>query len=242
MNNADISLWYELSLNYYNRAIKYGTSENRKMYLDLAAESAKHTIKEAPLKWKYWNLLGVICTSKDINNLSLAQHCFIKALDIDRKLAVVWTNLGVLYLTQNQEMMANKAFKFAQQSQPSYANAWTGQAQVAEVCLPDEAIDLLLHSISLGYHDESAIQYAYRVCMLLNESEKEKRTKYYVEHLNAIASAIDSITWYCNANDTNLSAEALSYFGYLNNTQQNWRVAVKTFKMAANQTQDSSNR
>lgn len=64
LNSTDLSLWYELSLNYYNRSIKYGTSETRKKHLDMAAEVAKHIIKEAPHKWKYWNLLGVICTTK----------------------------------------------------------------------------------------------------------------------------------------------------------------------------------
>lgn len=36
----------------------------RKKHLELAAEAAKHIIKEAPHKWKYWNLLGIICTTK----------------------------------------------------------------------------------------------------------------------------------------------------------------------------------
>lgn len=64
LNTSDVSLWYELALNYYSRSIKYGTNETRRKYLDLAAEAAKHIIKEAPHKWKHWNLLGVICTTK----------------------------------------------------------------------------------------------------------------------------------------------------------------------------------
>lgn len=75
MNTADLSLWYELSLNYYNRAIKYGTNETRKKHLDLAAEAAKHIIKEAPHRWKYWNLLGVICTTNG-KNRTLIQTIF----------------------------------------------------------------------------------------------------------------------------------------------------------------------
>lgn len=64
INAADLSLWYELCLNYYNRATKYGTTETRKKHLELAAETAKYIIKEAPHKWRYWNLLGIICTAK----------------------------------------------------------------------------------------------------------------------------------------------------------------------------------
>lgn len=64
LSNSSVSLWYELSLNYFKRSIKYGTDETKKKYLSLAAEAAKHVIKEAPHKWKHWNLLGVISTTK----------------------------------------------------------------------------------------------------------------------------------------------------------------------------------
>lgn len=134
------------------------------------------------------------------------------------------------------------AFTQAQQAEPAYANAWTGQAQVAEILAPTETIDLLRHSITLGYHDESAIQYAYWVCSLLNDHGNQKRRSYYVEHLNAVASAIDSITWYCNANETNLSPEALSFLGYLNHNQRNWNVAVRAFQNATDHIEQSSHR
>lgn len=139
-------------------------------------------------------------------------------------------------------MWANTAFRQAQQSEPTYANAWTGQAQVAEIVQPKEAIDLLRHSITLGYHDESAIQYAYWVCSLLNDTKNQKRTQYYVEHLNAISSAIDTITWYCNANETNITSEALSFLGYLNYNQRNWRIAIPTFQAATQQIEQSPKR
>lgn len=179
----------------------------------------------------------------DINNLALAQHCFIKALEIDRKLAVTWTNLGILYLNQGQSKMANIAFKQAQQSEPTYANAWSGQAQIAETMgKTDEMIDLFQHSISLGYHDESAIQYAYSVCSLLNDTDNDKRKQYYIEHLDAVSSGIDSITWYCNANESHLSPEALSFLGYLNHYQCNWPIAVRAFQNGTDLIEPSAKR
>lgn len=159
--------------------------------------------------------------------------------------------MGILYLAQGRKNLsemrkmariANTAFKQAQQSEPTYANAWTGQALLAEILAPKETIDLLRHSITLGYHDESAIQYAYWVCTLLNDSENLKRTQYYVEHLNAISSAIDSITWYSNANEKNITSEALSVLGYLNYNQRNWRIAIPTFQSASEQIEQSPNR
>lgn len=172
----------------------------------------------------------------------MAQHCFIKALELDRKLAVAWTNLGVLYLDQGQTIMANVAFKQAQQSEPTYANAWTGQAQIAEIMGSDEKIDLLRHSISLGYHNESAIQYAYSVCKLLDDTDNDKRKQYYIEHLDAISSGIDSITWYCNANESDRSLEALSFLGYLNQYQRNWPIAIRAFQSAADLIEKSDDR
>lgn len=56
-----------MALNYYNRSMKYGTTETRKKHLDLAAEVAKHIIKEVPYKWKFWNLLGVVCATKGMD-------------------------------------------------------------------------------------------------------------------------------------------------------------------------------
>lgn len=242
LNSSDISLWYELSLNYYNRAMKYGTPDTAKKYLDLAAESAKHTIRKAPQKWKHWNLLGVICTTPQVRNLPLSQHAFIRALKIERKLAVVWSNLGVLYLQQGQVTMAKAAFAQAQQSQPSYAQAWSGQAQIAEILDPAQAIDLLQHSASLCYHDETAIQYAYWVCRLLDESTDVKRVQYHVEHMHVIARALDSITWHCNANDSRITEEALSFLGYLNHAERNWRTAIAAYTKATESILESPNR
>lgn len=181
-------------------------------------------------------------SSLDLNNLALAQHCFIKALELDRKLAVAWTNLGILYLDQGQTKMANVAFKQAQQSEPTYANAWTGQAQIAEILESNETIDLLRHSISLGYHDESAIQYAYSVCSLLDDTKNDKRKQYYIEHLDTVSSGIDSITWYCNANESHLSSEALSFLGYLNHYQRNWPIAIRAFQNATDLIEQSTKR
>lgn len=177
-----------------------------------------------------------------MENLPLAQHCFIKALELDRKLATVWTNLGALYVTQGKYKMANIAFTQGQQAEPTYANAWTGQAQIAEIMDPKETIGLLRHAVTLAYHDESAIQYAYWICSLLNDLANEKQTRFYIEHLNVVTWAIDSIDWYCDANNENLTPEALSYKGYLNYYQQNWRIAIRTFKRATEGIEKSKTR
>lgn len=146
--------------------------------------------------------------------------------------------------------LANAIFSQAQQSEPSYPNAWTGQAHIAEMFEPLETVDLLKHSISLGYNDESAIRYAYWVCSLLNNFDEqtdnkkqiEKKLRYAIENLHAISSALDSITWYCDAKDNEITAEALCCLGYLYYKQRNWRNACKAFKFAAEKTVDKQQR
>lgn len=72
IRESDYLLWYELGLSYYLRAVKYGIESNRKQILDLAVEATKRTIKLSSSRWKSWNLLGVICTTKGEKKLALS--------------------------------------------------------------------------------------------------------------------------------------------------------------------------
>lgn len=241
INATDELLWYELAINYYNRAIRYGTESTKRKLVDLATEATKHVIKLSPGRWKHWNLLGVICTTEEINNPRLAQHCFIKALELDKKSAVVWTNLGVLYLSKSihNASMANAAFTHAQQSEPSYSNAWTGQAQIAELVDSTETIDLLKHSISLSCCDQSALRYAHWVCTYLNDSDPltstislDSRLRYAIENMHAIPTALDALTSYCRSKGADVSPEGLTFLGILHFKQRNWNSAINAFNQA----------
>ncbi|XP_037044257.1 tetratricopeptide repeat protein 37 [Bradysia coprophila] len=236
IRSSDDLLWYELGLSYYLRAIKYGNATNRKEILELAAESAKHTIKLCATRWKSWNLLGVICTTKEINNLPLAQHCFVKALNIDKKCACSWTNLGVLYLIQGQIKLANKAFGRSQQADTGFINAWTGQAYIAErIGEEDEAMDLFKHSTSLGYSSESAVGFTHWVCSVLHSKDlmADQKFRYTIEKLNAIPIALDSIIWFCDAEDDKATPESLCFLGYLYYRQRLWSKAIESYKRAS---------
>lgn len=60
--------------------------------------AGKHAVKLCSSTWLHWNLLGVICMSPYVKNYALAQHAYIMAIDKDFNNAVVWSNLGTLYL------------------------------------------------------------------------------------------------------------------------------------------------
>ena len=57
----------------------------------------------------------------------LAQHCFIKSLQLNDNNAITWTNLGVFYLLNENLKLAHECFKKSQAIDPEYSVAWIGQ-------------------------------------------------------------------------------------------------------------------
>ncbi|XP_055636051.1 tetratricopeptide repeat protein 37 [Toxorhynchites rutilus septentrionalis] len=237
MNAEDSFLWYELALNHYRQSNRFCFDENdRRKRLLSAVEFAKQSIKLEPNRWQNWNLLGAISVSKEINNLALAQHCFIEAISLDKKSAAVsWTNLGIMYLLQNSTTLANKAFGRAQQTDTTYINAWIGQAVIAEqIGQADEAMDLFRHCTQLGYHPESSLGYPHWVCSILNEEDyrRNKRYQFAIDNMHALPLSHDCITWHCEDKNGEASVEAFRFLGYLSNRLELWRTASSAFERA----------
>lgn len=236
ISNDDVLLWYELALSYYMRASKYGKNDSAKKYLELALKTAKHTVKLMPNRWMNWNLMGVICSTAEIHQLALAQHCFIKALQLNKKSAVPWTNLGVLYLQQGELKLANKVFGRAQQAETNFVNGWNGQAFIAEIMgETDEAMDLFKHCTSLQYTPESAIGFAHFVCILLSDPKAmmQPRYRYIIERMHAVPSALDAIEWFCKSEADDKTLESLCFMGYLYHQMRLWPNAIRAFRRAA---------
>uniref|UniRef100_T1GA06 Uncharacterized protein n=1 Tax=Megaselia scalaris TaxID=36166 RepID=T1GA06_MEGSC len=185
----DNNLWYDISLcNYYTGVIFPEKSITK---FDMALKSCMKSLQIQPTMWKSWNLLGVLNSTEIIDNLPMAQHCFIKALNLERKSAMVWVNLGSLYLKLTEIKLANEAFLRAQHAEPDYLCAWMGQAMVGELIGVDEleVMDLFRHCTQLNFHIESALGYAHWVCSILANEAKVKKNiyKYAIETMNAKA-------------------------------------------------------
>ncbi|XP_053680924.1 tetratricopeptide repeat protein 37 [Anopheles nili] len=238
--------WYELAANVYRRAVKLSRhaheekhehiSERLKL-LGTARDMAKHSIKLDPGRWQNWNLLGVICATKEFNNLALAQHCFVEAVTIERKSsAAAWCNLGVLYLMAGPLNLANKAFSRAQQCDTTFMNPWIGQAMIAErVGQMDEAMDLFRHCTQLGYHRESAIGYAHWVCTIVNEDNYREngRYRFAIDTMAALPIAHDCIIWYCSDLAEQASVSALAFLGNISSRLGLWRTASEAYYKAS---------
>uniref|UniRef100_A0AAG5CT63 Tetratricopeptide repeat protein 37 n=1 Tax=Anopheles atroparvus TaxID=41427 RepID=A0AAG5CT63_ANOAO len=242
-------LWYELSKNYFQRATMVVPSQGqaggsvvdsdrseRMKLLSMAREMAKQSIRLDPTRWQNWNLLGVICATEEVKNLALAQHCFVEAVTVDRKTAAAaWSNLGVLYLANNQIGLANKAFSRAQQCDTTFRNAWIGQAMIAEtIGQGEEAMDLFRHCTQLGYHRESALGYAHWVCTIVNEDnyQQHERYRFAVDDMAALPVSHDSITWHCADLAERASMPALRFLGNISSRLGLWRTATEAYRRA----------
>uniref|UniRef100_A0A1A9UF77 Tetratricopeptide repeat protein 37 n=1 Tax=Glossina austeni TaxID=7395 RepID=A0A1A9UF77_GLOAU len=227
-------LWYELALCYYYMADYI--NEEAENHLDMAAKACQMAIKEQSNRWQNWNLLGVINMHQIKENYPMAQHCFIQALNLDRKSYTTWTNLGVLYLRLHEIKLANQAFQRAQQSSPIYPNAWIGQAMIAEtINEEEEALDLFRHCQQFEFHSESALGYAHWVCNILCDPGRCQlpHYKHAINNMHADVMALDAINWYAINEEKETSVSALSLQGFLSERQKLYRPAVKAYTEAA---------
>ncbi|PGH23824.1 hypothetical protein AJ80_02072 [Polytolypa hystricis UAMH7299] len=97
---------------------------------------------------EFWNALGVATTSP---SPKVAQHSFVRSLHLNDKNPHVWTNLGALYLLNNEHELANEAFTKAQSADPDFSHAWVGQGLLA-LLYGDatEARELFTHAFEIG--------------------------------------------------------------------------------------------
>ncbi|XP_017066147.1 tetratricopeptide repeat protein 37 [Drosophila eugracilis] len=226
-------LWYEMSVASYYSAIYI--PEEAKSHLETAAKVCKMAIKERCNRWQNWNLLGVINMHSEYENLPLAQHCLIQAVELERKCYTAWTNLGVLYIKLNEIRLANDAFTRAQQSSPVYANAWIGQAMVAETIGDrEEAFDLFRHCQQFDYHPEAALGFTHWVCEMLSDpsSRNKPHIRHAIEHMYADVYALDAINWYVQNEEADASIASLSFQGFLYDRKKLYHQAIETLNRA----------
>ncbi|XP_017839970.1 tetratricopeptide repeat protein 37 [Drosophila busckii] len=226
-------LWYELAICSYLYALYM--PEEAKTHLETSAKACKMAIKECSSRWQNWNLLGVINMHTVHEQLPVAQHCFIQAIELDRKSYTSWTNLGVLYIKVGNIRLANEAFKRAQQSSPIYANAWIGQALVAEtIGEQEEAFDLFRHCQQFDYHPEAALGFAHWVCYVLSDPQLRSKphNKHAIDHMHADIYALDAINWYVQNEEADASVSSLTFQGFLCARQHLYKQAINAFTRA----------
>jgi len=161
--------WYNLGWTEYRAHIvtleqhRDDTKKKPLRFLKACVQSFKKAIELEAGNADFWNALGIVTMEM---NPKVSQHSFIRSLYLNEKSARAWTNLGTLYLLQNDLQLASEALTRAQSTDPEYAHAWLAQGLLAQ-CLGEtsEAANLFTHAFEIA--DSSSIlvkrQYALSV-------------------------------------------------------------------------------
>lgn len=232
-------LWHDLACCYFSQVHLDNQIDKRTIAIQ-SMEAAKQAIRLNPTTWIHWNLLGVISMSSEVKNYSLAQHCWIMAIDCEPNNAIAWTNLGTLYLYLNDPYMANTAFSRAQRADPDYSDSWIGQAIIAESIQRLEAMDLFRHAVELGYHPQAAIGYAHWVLKTLLNSDAKKNPlfSYAIDKMYAIPVAADAMTWFIDSEPNSVIGRNI--LGLLLERQKLYKPASCEFTEALKFTDDDN--
>lgn len=126
-SHAQAVAWYNLGY-AEQRAFTCSSAKAGKAHLRAAVRCFKRAIELEAGNAEFWNALGVVTTTL---NPKVAQHSLVRSLHINELNAKVWTNLGVLYMLQNDYELAHQAFGRAQSTDPEYAHAWVGEGLIA---------------------------------------------------------------------------------------------------------------
>ncbi|CAK5265358.1 unnamed protein product [Mycena citricolor] len=165
-NTALGSAWYDLGMSLLCISRKLFTGDVQTRVQAQAQESLKHALREDPGNDLYWVGLG---DANFLTHAKMAQHAYIKALEIDFQNARTWSNLGLLYLRQNDVDLANQAFLRAQTLDPEWTVAWVGQALVASANGHEvDSTALLEHALLRHHQPEADLEFASRTIKRLH--------------------------------------------------------------------------
>uniref|UniRef100_A0A6Q2Y8Y9 Tetratricopeptide repeat domain 37 n=1 Tax=Esox lucius TaxID=8010 RepID=A0A6Q2Y8Y9_ESOLU len=226
------NLWYDLGLNFYHQArlapCVQGEEHSSPLFLEKALQCVKKAIMLNSSNHSYWNTLGVVAMSRE--NYALAQHSFIKSVQVEPNNVVAWTNLGALYLKKENVELSHEAFKIAQSLEPLYVNCWIGQALIAETVGSYDTMDLFRHTTELSTHMEGVKGYAHWVCAtLLDKSNRDSELyRYNIVQMNAVSAAQVSLSKYTERIQTD--PVAFIMLGFLNEHLQLKKQAVLAYQ------------
>ena len=135
----NVSSWQDLALSFHYRWLlckngqeKVDEKDNIKgSYKDQCFAAIRKALALCPKDYTLWNILGVFAIRMH-GDTGLAQHSFVRSIGLSSN-AIAWANLGVLYFTQARPELANKAFKEAQNQDPTHLQVNCLSAKVKEI-------------------------------------------------------------------------------------------------------------
>ncbi|KAH7085217.1 hypothetical protein BKA63DRAFT_499206 [Paraphoma chrysanthemicola] len=150
--HAQAVAWYNLGWTEYRAHVcleQEGDNDGSlTTFLRASMKCFKRAIELEAGNSEFWNSLGVITTTL---SPKVAQHAFVRSLHLNDRSVYTWTNLGALYLLQNDTELAHQAFSRAQSQDPDYSLAWVGEGIVALLFGDaNEALSHFTHAFELA--------------------------------------------------------------------------------------------
>ncbi|KAG9127255.1 Superkiller protein 3 [Ceratobasidium sp. 392] len=140
--------WAGIAIPLSNAKPSEETDESRKRLDAAAVNAVKHALRRDPSNGGLWSLYGSLLFSTDAK---VAQHAYIKAIEINKNNADHWARLGLLYLGNEDTELAQHIFTRAQTLNPEASLAWVGQSLLAARDKKyAEAQTLLEHALGLS--------------------------------------------------------------------------------------------
>ncbi|KAI9489583.1 hypothetical protein BDB00DRAFT_842592 [Zychaea mexicana] len=153
------ALWHDLALLYHWMAEENRTEEGRDNGLvETAMRCIRTALKQEPSQYLYWNTLGVVAIR---DSPKISHYAFIKAMELNSRSAVPWTNYGFLCLSRQDYELANQAFDMAHALDPEWISAWVGQAYVASLWGTSDAGGIFQHAFESSYGAATESSYGY---------------------------------------------------------------------------------
>lgn len=162
------SAWMDLTVGLHQLMMemehKEQQHESSKECQSQAIACAKEALKMEPGNGSYWIMMGDLVVESSVK---LAQHCYIKAIEIDAQAVVPWVNLGFLYLRNNDVNLAKECFVRAQTIDSDHVQAWIGHAMIAKRNGNEgECRSLYQHAYAIGQGLEPEAAYGFASSLL----------------------------------------------------------------------------
>ncbi|TFK54052.1 TPR-like protein [Heliocybe sulcata] len=173
---AAASAWFDLGISAYSLSRKTPKPQLAERAQQRAISSVKEALRLEPENDNYWNVLG---NMHFVHQPKIAQHAYIRALEVNSKDVATWTNLGLLYLHNEDQELAREALSRAQTLDPDYVLAWLAQALLALSYGKDvEARAIFEHAVGLSADmPEADLEYAERTFTRLSSSSQPRQSQ-----------------------------------------------------------------
>ncbi|KAJ1537316.1 Superkiller protein 3 [Nowakowskiella sp. JEL0078] len=160
------SIWSNISICYFERSrcsdSKDSGNEDDQLIV-AAIKCLRVALQSRSFDDALWNAMGVLAVASKKIHPAVAQHAFIKAIEHNPKSSAAWSNLGFLYLRENDKELAEKAFAFARSVDPENSIPWLGSAIILENNTTDEPRNTYERSSGAAASMRDMIEHAYEL-------------------------------------------------------------------------------